>query len=346
MSDASPPPAAAPVAGKSEGARLASMADAAAETAPPFLVKYLKMAAPAIAAAADFVQLALPHIIKAFNASREFYQSLPADLVEVGIGLIFCFFGGLYPTLFAAIQAARLCGWETTQKAILDICSEAAIVMAENKKDDDRDDDGDGIKDVNQIDSKALMLRKTQLVLTKCDPAKINTAVAGLYMTWIGVLATLKVQFARTITLALSISEFLHKPVNALLRPALDRVVPPQYAKWVPVCLGWLCKGIAMSVAWYVQRVQSAFSSAIRGGLLTSRALLKYAHSKGYTANGMLPKNHEDTYLDEAAGWTLAVLGFYFQYCVGFSTPFPLNLALFPLTLSEWYIEWTVTGDI
>lgn len=331
---------------KQEADRVAKLVGAGAASAPPFLAKYLEMAAPAIGAATVYVQLALPHIIKALTACRDFYKALPGDLLTAAIGLLFCFFGGLYPTLFAAVQAARLCGWEATQKAIMDIFDEAQTIMEENRKDDEKDDDGDGIKDVNQLEAKELLLRKSKLVLTKCDPGKLNSAAAGLWITWIGVVATLKVQFARTITLAMAISEFLHKPVDALLLPALNRVVPPEYSKWVPVCLGWLCKSIAMSVAWYVQRVQSAFTSAIRGGLMCARAMLKYAHEKGYTLNGMLPKNHEDTYIDEAAGWALAMLGFYFQYSVGFTTPFPLNLLFFPLDLTEWYIQWTVTGDI
>lgn len=39
---------------------------------------------------------------------------VPTDLLEALLGLMFCFAGGLYPTLFAAVEAARLTGWDTT----------------------------------------------------------------------------------------------------------------------------------------------------------------------------------------------------------------------------------------
>jgi len=49
----------------------------------------------------------------------------------------------------------------------------------------------------------------------------------------------------------------------------------------------------------------------------------------------MIPENDEDTYLDEILGWSLAAIGFYFQYTLGFSVPFPLNIVLFPLQITE-----------
>jgi len=52
-------------------------------------------------------------------------------------------------------------------------------------------------------------MRKTSLVLTKVDPGKIDRAMGGLYLSWLGIVATLQVEFARTITLALSIADML-----------------------------------------------------------------------------------------------------------------------------------------
>ena len=55
-------------------------------------------------------------------------------------------------------------------------------------------------------------------------------------------------------------------------------------------------------------------------------------------------KDHEDTNADEIASYVFAGLGFYFQYNVGFSAPFPLNIILFPVEMAESYIHWTVTN--
>ncbi len=74
----------------------------------------------------------------------------------------------------------------------------------------------------------------------------------------------------------MAIAALLKKPADLLVKPALDTVVPTEYAKWywcatyggfththtqypdfvrTPVCLGWLCKAAAMSVAWFHSRV-------------------------------------------------------------------------------------------
>jgi hypothetical protein len=181
------------------------------------------------------------------------------------VGLVFCFFGGTYQCLFAAVEAARLSGWDATYHSMQDLASEAAVILDEIAKDDEKDEDGDGQKDVDQLDAKALLMRKTNIVLTKCNPNKINAALGGLWLAWIGVIATLKVQFARTITLALSIGEILQKPCDLLLMPSLLLIVPKGYHRWLPVLIGWACKAVAIAVAWYIQAVISAVTSGIRG---------------------------------------------------------------------------------
>ena len=58
-----------------------------------------------------------------------------------------------------------------------------------------------------------------------------------------------------------------------------------------------------MSVAWKIQTVISAFTSACAGGLIMARALVAIM-SKG-------KKNHDDTNADEIASYAFAGLGFY-----------------------------------
>ena len=52
----------------------------------------------------------------------------------------------------------------------------------------------------------------------------------------------------------------------------------------------------------------SAFHSAIRGGLMISRNILDYLSQMN-----IIHTKHEDTMLDEALGYGVAVLGFLFQ---------------------------------
>jgi hypothetical protein len=210
------------------------------------------------------------------------------------------------------MEAFRLCGWERTQGAIEDIYEEAMNILEQSKKDDEKDEDGDGVADVDQISGQALLMRKTQMVMTKCDPGKLDVAIGGVYTSWLAVVATLKIQFAQTITMALSIAFYLNIPAKKFVEPAMKLVVPEDYHKWIPVTVGWACKSLGMSVAWFIQRVVSAFTSAIRGGLMCVRHLMQYAIKNGITLGGFIPVDDKDTYLDEAAGWTLAAIGFYF----------------------------------
>jgi len=314
------------------------MIDAAADAAPPALAKYVKALSPVVAIVVTALEAVWPFYWWVLHSCYTAYHALPQDTVSAIVGLVFCFFGGLYPMLFAAIEAARHTGWDRTVAAIGELTDQAKIITAENKKDDDVDADGDGIKDVKQIDAKALLARKTKLVLTTSDPEKINAALAGLYTSWLAVVSVLKVEFARTVMLALTIADLLKKPCDLYLMPALRAVVPVEYHRWLPVTVGWACKSVGMSIAFYIQRIISAFSSALRGGLQTARALLRMAVKRG-----LWEGKHEDTYLDEALGWTLAALGFYFQYALGFAVPWPLTWVLWPFEVSEYYIMYAVT---
>uniref|UniRef100_A0A7S1BF05 Uncharacterized protein n=1 Tax=Corethron hystrix TaxID=216773 RepID=A0A7S1BF05_9STRA len=292
-----------------------------------------------------FVSAVYPHFVSVVTAGHAVYRRLPHDGLHALLGLIFCFFGGIYPTLFAALQAAKHGGWENTKAAVADLSREAAVILEESRKDDEVDDDDDGVADVLQIDGKALAKRKAQLVLEKCDPAKINAALGHLYVTWTAVVLALKVQFARTIALSLSIAETIHGPAERFLQPTVAAVLPQKFHKWLPVLIDWTCKSVGMSVAWYVQTIISAFTSATYGGLKCARSLVKLCAKQKITLFGLLPKDHTQTSLDEIVGWLLAAAGFYFQFKLGFDIPFPFNLVLWPLETAEWYIRWTITSD-
>jgi hypothetical protein len=56
---------------------------------------------------------------------------------------------------------------------------------------------------------------------------------------WLAVIATLTIQFARVISMALSISDFIKQPVNRFIAPVIQSVIPNEYKKWVPVIIGW-----------------------------------------------------------------------------------------------------------
>ena len=210
------------------------------------------------------------------------------------------------------------------------LADEALIIVEESKKDDEVDADGDGKADVKQIGNREYALRKTRLVMAKMNPEKVDSAVASIYKVWLAVAAVLNIQFARTINMALGIAEFINKPVDRFLRPTIQIIVPDEYDRWVPVVLSWITKSIAMSVAWYIQTVISAATSAMQGGLQMARALMRMGRKRGVK---FLPADHE-TYIDEVAAYIFAGLGFYFQFSLHFDVPFPFNWLLWPFELA------------
>lgn len=228
-----------------------------------------------------FVTFIAPIVISSTQTAYNFYCALPLDAVTFLLGFVFCFFGGMYPTLFAAVQAAKHSGRKTVVEACGKLSEEVKVIIEENEKDDKKDDDGDGVADVDQIDGKALMMRKANLVMTKINPIKVSDAIESIGRVWISVLATLTLEFARTISLSLTISDFLKKPVDRFIAPTLQLATPKGYKRWVPVILNWICKSIAMSIAWYIQTIISAFTSALEGGLIMARTVQRVCVKKG-----------------------------------------------------------------
>ena len=68
------------------------------------------------------------------------------------------------------------------RKALGALSDEIMIIVNESKKDDQKDDDGDGVADVKQIGKREYVKRKVKLVLTKVNPQKVNDAIASMYV--------------------------------------------------------------------------------------------------------------------------------------------------------------------
>jgi len=304
------------------------------------LSKILTLAAkPAINA----ITIALPHIISFTSVTYRWYSKLPKEQTKILIGTIFCFFGGVYPALFAAIEAAKHGGWNDLKQSIVDMAEEAMIIIEESKKDDDKDDDKDGIKDVNQISSKEYIMRKSNLVITKMNPQKVDKALGTIYKVWLSVIAVLTIQFARTISMAISISEYIKAPLNRYIAPIVQAATPDEYDKWVPILFGWFVKGVAISIAWYIQSVISAVTSSLIGALMISRAIITLSRQKQAALQKVIPEDLADTQIDEWLSYGLAALGVYVQFKMNFDVPFPFNIPLFPFEFADYYIRWSVT---
>lgn len=59
-----------------------------------------------------------------------------------------------------------------------------------------KDDDGDGVADVDELDSKEFVARKTKLVLTKINPTKVMSQYARCNCVFGVIFVMLSLQFA------------------------------------------------------------------------------------------------------------------------------------------------------
>ena len=302
---------------------------------------YITKAAPAIKATWYFlVNFVGPLYLQLWKLCMWSYETLPIELIEALMGLSMCFCGGAYCASIAAVEAFRMTGWDTTRRALRDVYTDAKPIIAAWKADNKKDDDKDGSPDVQQLAPAELLKRKAQVTAVAVkDPDKLLAACGGLYTSWLAVQGTLRLQFAKTITLGVSIANELDKPIARVAVPILVGVMPPRYHHWIPALQRTASKMVAVAIAWQLQVVISAVQSAVRGGCLAARKLLAYG-----AKHGLIQYKESDRY-DELFGYTLALFGFCTQWQWGFALPFPLNLVMLPFTIIEWYVRWAVTGS-
>merc|ERR1740121_1709183 len=270
--------------------------------------------------------------MEAATAVHKFLKSLPEKLIYASLGFAICFFGGVFPATIAAVEAWNICGGKEAVECIRMLYKEAEKVQKANAEDEKKDEDNNGVPDAKEASAKDAIVRKVSVAAAALDPDTVSKGMVGIYTGWIGVLAILKIKFAKTVTLGERIGEQVYRVV-CKSEAGIQELVPDDYRKWVPVGLRWACKATAMCIAWWIQRAISAVHSAIRGGHLFGKYLVAYLHEQK-----IINFTPEQAYLDEVIGWGLAAVGLLFQFSMGFSVPFPLNLFTWPLTLVEYFI--------
>ena len=105
--------------------------------------------------------------------------------------------------------------------------------------------------------------------------------------------------------------------------------------------MNYACKLVAVSIAWTLQRIISAFHSAVRGGQIAGDALVVMLKNAGVLTHGP-----HDSFADEVVGYLLAFFGLATQIKHAFSLPFPFNLLLLPVSFVEVGLRWCVHADL
>lgn len=312
----------------------------------------LRVCAPVIAAAVRiFDRVVIPLCVALFTRAYTLYEVAPKNVLSMLCGLALCFFGGTFVASIAAIEAFRLMGWEGTYDNCRIVYDEIKHIGAASAADDEVDADGDGVADVEQIGTKALAQRKLLLAMrTVKEPARLRSAVASLWAAYLAVLATLKLQFAQTVALAMGIVDTINVwLLKRLAPPANDALKELELEHWTETLIETGVKVVAIVLAWWLQVVVSAVYSALRGGRLFSQALCAVIIERGWSEaveklpGVSAPFDPETTIFDEVVGYGVAAIGFATQLMFGFSLGFPLNVLLLPLEIVEWILRWQIT---
>lgn len=308
----------------------------------------------ALAACLKYFVIPLLYIAKIYfwlaKVVYKIYTVLPINILQMIFGAGLCFFGGTYFATIAAIEAFRQFGgellWEQL-KIVWTAAGEAQIAVAADAK---VDKDGNNIPDVEEmnVNDRLTHTAKVSMMAVK-DPMAMQKALTFLWTTWLSVLAVLKFQFAKTVTLCLGIAEMLELPICRVLGPVIAMALGPDLNHWCFAIISITVKIIAVVIAAYVQAIISAFYSGLRGGKMFAEGFINVLAQQGIMdkctcvakdANGKF--DPDASYLDECLAYPLAAAGFYWQFTNAFLLPFPWSIIMLPLTIVDWILKWQI----
>jgi len=325
-----------------------STTTATAPSVPSTLPTVLDKTAPALVAASRLATMSEPYVTASIALARRTWIALqpyhPQEFGPAIVGFLLCFFGGYFATLTAAVEAYRITGYASTRNAMVIIWRNIEAAHVANAKDDELDEDGNGVPDAKELTTKALVLRKAGVVAKAVDPEQVSDAVGAIYMGFVAVVATLRVHFAACVSLGVAVGDIVHNIVDENLTPALLMSAPKEYQKWVGPSVRFACKVVGIIAAWLVQQAISAYHSATRGAQLFARGTLGYLVRHRYLSRDAVD---EKSAAFNLAVFTLAMCGFWSQVMYGFRLPFPLNVLLLPIRVLEFSLRVAVgaVGD-
>jgi len=332
----------APAEGGAEESRVGRFLRGASEHMP----EGVKNAMHALAPVADAIHrgfvIAWPYMVAGYIKCKAVYDKMPEYSVVMIYGLTVAFCGAHFAALVAVVEAFKQTGaFKKIAACLVELYESFQKLHAENAKDNAKDEDGDGVSDVDELSNGELFLRKCSLVMRTVDPNKVNKALGGLYSGFLAAVMVVKFEFAKTVTLGASLGDFMEKSLDILLDPLLMQILPKDYMPWIDLLEKYVCRAIGVAIAWSIQFYNSLLHCAVAGSLIFSRALIPFLNQRDI----IHVDNLEDTYLDEIIGWCLAVVSIFLQASFGFKLLFPFNVVLSPVLGVEWTLRLFASDD-
>jgi hypothetical protein len=291
--------------------------------------------------------------IKAAQFLYGIYKKLPMNYVQMIFGVGLCFAGGTFFATLAALEAAKQFGGQALLDELAEVYAQAQVAGEASLKDDEVDDDGDGVADVKQIDQGALINRKARVCMASVeDPERLMNAIQFLMSAWMSIIATLKFQFAQYVAIALGLADMISLPITRVFGKYIAMCMGNDLKHWVPTMIAVTVKIIAVSLVTFLVSVREGFYSALKGGSMFAEGLINELGKRGvmekiptWVPEALVsrPYDANQSYIDECIGWPLAAGGFVYQFMNGFVLAmFPFGIILFPLTAFEWILRFSI----
>jgi len=318
-----------------------------AESLDPYAKKCIDACKPCIVLAIKGLMFLVPFYKSVYSFLLVIYLRLPKNIAKMVLGAILCFFGGKYVVTIAAIEAFRTMGWQRAYADLMVCYEQGKLVASASAKDDKVDADGDGVADVDDITAAEFAQRKITLAMTTIkEPQKLQTAVGSLWAAYLAVLATLRMEFARTTALALAMVEMVEVPITKAIAPALVGALGSELKHWAKTIIHTTLAVFAIIFAWILQKIISAFYTGLRGGRMFSQGLVDLLNEKGLMEKIPFikkPFDPDDSVIDDLVGYVIAAAGFTYQVVNWFTVPFFIEIFLYPLDILELFLMWQVS---
>ena len=327
--------------------RVVAVVDVVVVAAAPYADKAMTLAEDAVAVAAP--------------VARRAYGLAAARVTREGLlivtGLFVCLFGGSFVRLIAVAEALHVTGAYATAAAALAELREHVEVVAEAEKTDGRRKSMAVLRKERQYNK--IVSRKISVYASAIrNPAALTASLASLWSAAATVAAALRITFARTLVLGVSVAQTVSPAMRRDFAPAVAATLKPMHRQWAPTIIDVIVRTVCVAIAWRLQRGISAWHSAARGGNACAKALGRVLKRKGWIPARVALASDEEPYrgtdstgpiigglyADEVVGFVLAACGLRLQLTRSFGLPLLLRLVLLPALALEGVLALLFLG--
>ena len=327
--------------------RVVAVVDAVVVAAAPYADKAMTLTEDAVAVAAPVARRA--YGVATARVTREG--------LAIATGLFVCLFGGSFVRLIAVAEALHVTGAYATAASALAELREHVEVVAEAEKTDGRRKSMAVLRKERQF--KRIVSRKISVYASAIrNPAALTASLASLWSAAATVAAALRITFARTLVLGVSVAATVSPAMRRDFAPAVAATLKPMHRQWAPTIIDVIVRMVCVAVAWRLQRGISACHSAARGGNVCAKALGRVLKRKGWVPARVALASDEEPYrgtdstgpiigglyADEVVGFVLAACGLRLQLSRSFGLPVLLRLLLLPALALEGVLALLFLG--